>query len=247
MKEALETIVIGGGLGGLCSAALLAQAGHSVRLLEQGQRLGGRARSREQAGFIHDLGAHALYREGPAKRVLSQLKIDAPGGRVGSAGTYVLRAGRLHRLPAGFGSLLSTEVVGARAKLRLAGLMLSLGERTAAAASGKRVDQWSMPRIWFKTRSSAPCKGHRPISIASCVPGVRDERLRIELPCSGSSSTGERGHVLAPEADPEHPRGNAAHALQREQTPQQRRHLDLLTVVFFSHGRGDHALLDLHL
>jgi phytoene dehydrogenase-like protein len=142
MKEAREIIVIGAGLGGLCTAALLAQAGHSVRLLEQAQRLGGRARSREQHGFVHNLGAHALYRGGPAQRVLSQLGIDTPGQRVGNAGAFVLRGDRLEALPAGFGSLFTTSVIGARSKLRLAGLMLTLGESTAAAARGKRIGDW---------------------------------------------------------------------------------------------------------
>lgn len=50
------TTVIGGGIAGLATAALLAREGHRVRLLERGQRLGGRAGVIERDGFQFDTG-----------------------------------------------------------------------------------------------------------------------------------------------------------------------------------------------
>ncbi len=41
----LRAVVIGGGIGGMVSAARLARAGMDVRLLEQGEQLGGRCQS----------------------------------------------------------------------------------------------------------------------------------------------------------------------------------------------------------
>lgn len=49
-------IVIGGGIGGLAAAALLASDGWGVRLLEARDELGGRAGSWEQDGFRFDTG-----------------------------------------------------------------------------------------------------------------------------------------------------------------------------------------------
>lgn len=51
-----RTIVIGGGVAGLATAALLAHEGHEVRLLERGSRVGGRAGTIERDGFRFDTG-----------------------------------------------------------------------------------------------------------------------------------------------------------------------------------------------
>jgi phytoene desaturase len=51
-----RSIVIGGGIAGLASAALLARDGHEVTLLESRHELGGRAGRWESAGFRFDTG-----------------------------------------------------------------------------------------------------------------------------------------------------------------------------------------------
>ncbi|MFB9775755.1 phytoene desaturase family protein [Brevibacterium otitidis] len=51
-----DTVVIGGGIAGLASAALLAAAGHTVTLLEKNAELGGRAGLHTEDGFTFDTG-----------------------------------------------------------------------------------------------------------------------------------------------------------------------------------------------
>ncbi|TXK18979.1 phytoene desaturase family protein [Homoserinibacter sp. GY 40078] len=51
-----RTIVIGGGIAGLATAALLSREGHEVLLLEKNEALGGRAGSWEHDGFRFDTG-----------------------------------------------------------------------------------------------------------------------------------------------------------------------------------------------
>ena len=56
MTAPADVIVIGGGISGLASAALLARQGHRVTLLEAHSTLGGRAGSWERDGFRWDTG-----------------------------------------------------------------------------------------------------------------------------------------------------------------------------------------------
>ena len=49
-------VVVGGGIAGLSSAALLAKAGMQVKLFESREALGGRAYLWEQDGFKFDMG-----------------------------------------------------------------------------------------------------------------------------------------------------------------------------------------------
>ncbi|BDZ48239.1 hypothetical protein GCM10025867_04800 [Frondihabitans sucicola] len=55
-RNGRRVVVIGGGISGLASAALLAKEGHEVTLLEKSSEVGGRASSWESDGFRFDLG-----------------------------------------------------------------------------------------------------------------------------------------------------------------------------------------------
>ncbi len=77
MNKEHDLIIIGGGVGGLTSAALATRAGLSAVVMEP-RPLGGRARSPEVSGVPVDLGAHALYAGGAAEQILSRLNITLP-------------------------------------------------------------------------------------------------------------------------------------------------------------------------
>lgn len=51
-----KTVIIGGGIAGLATAALLAKEGHNVTIFERGDRVGGRAGTVEREGFRFDTG-----------------------------------------------------------------------------------------------------------------------------------------------------------------------------------------------
>ena len=76
-----DVIVIGGGLAGLTTAALLARAGKSVTLFEQSSsEIGGRARTSVFDGFYFNQGPHALYLSDAGAAVLRELGIAYTGG-----------------------------------------------------------------------------------------------------------------------------------------------------------------------
>jgi phytoene dehydrogenase-like protein len=70
-----KVIIVGGGLGGLATAALLAQEGFSVTVYEKTLTLGGRAVCKKVAGYWLDSGFHSLRAadKGPAAIVLKKL------------------------------------------------------------------------------------------------------------------------------------------------------------------------------
>jgi phytoene dehydrogenase-like protein len=76
-----DVIVIGGGLAGLTTAALLARAGKSVTVFEQSStEIGGRARTSVFDGFYFNQGPHALYLAAEGAALLQELGIAYTGG-----------------------------------------------------------------------------------------------------------------------------------------------------------------------
>ncbi|HKO97760.1 MAG TPA: NAD(P)/FAD-dependent oxidoreductase [Pyrinomonadaceae bacterium] len=76
-----EVVVVGGGIGGLTVAALLAARGVDVCLLERESRVGGCAASFEKFGYSFEqgYGLYAGWEEGAIHhRLFSELPIDAP-------------------------------------------------------------------------------------------------------------------------------------------------------------------------
>jgi len=121
----MKTTIIGGGLAGLTAAALLARAGRQVTLYEK-SHLGGRARTVASHGALFNEGPHALYRAGHGMKVLRRLGIEPEGGVPALSGNLAWHQGRLHALPVGVVSLLSTSLLSAADKLAVAPLLARL-------------------------------------------------------------------------------------------------------------------------
>ncbi|HEY7912926.1 MAG TPA: NAD(P)/FAD-dependent oxidoreductase [Blastocatellia bacterium] len=120
VKHDSEVIVIGGGVAGLASATYIARAGRRVRLLEQANTIGGRARTTERGGFYLNLGPHALYRGGRGAEVLADLGVRVSGRPPSVSGAYAIKDGAKHMFPTGVVSMLATGLFNLPAKLEAA-------------------------------------------------------------------------------------------------------------------------------
>ena len=141
-RDTVGTLIVGGGLAGLTAALSLARRGEPVTLFERAPDPGGRARTRVQDGFRFNVGPHALYRAGAGMSVLKALGIPVSGQAPPLSGAYALDGGRLHTLPVGMASLLTSGLVDLRAKADLAAFLARLPRIDAAALQTTSLADW---------------------------------------------------------------------------------------------------------
>ncbi|MFQ5515222.1 MAG: phytoene desaturase family protein [Myxococcota bacterium] len=126
MSGRSDVIVIGGGLAGLVAAVEAARAGVAVELFETLKEPGGRARTRQERGFLFNMGPHALYAQGPGRRILEELGVPVRGAPPPLSGSLARHSGELHRLPVGVLSLLTTGLLGLSEKRAAARFLATL-------------------------------------------------------------------------------------------------------------------------
>jgi phytoene dehydrogenase-like protein len=154
-RESSHVVVIGGGLAGLTAAVLLGRAGARVTVCERSGEPGGRAATHVRDGFHLNLGPHALYVAGAAARELAAIGLSLAGGV--PSGGWALRAGKLHTLPTGAVSLLSTGLLSFSAKRRAVAWLARLGRLDPTALAdvplGRFIDE-TAPEPEFSTSAT---------------------------------------------------------------------------------------------
>jgi phytoene dehydrogenase-like protein len=141
MAQEARVAVVGGGLAGLTAAVFAARSGARVTLFERMSEPGGRARTRVENGFCFNMGPHALYQSGPALAALRELGIDPSGKPPATSGGLAYQAGKLHALPGGAVSLMTTGLLGVTDKLELAGLMTQIPKLAGEARADESLDE----------------------------------------------------------------------------------------------------------
>ncbi len=106
-QEKFDVAVIGSGIGGLCSAALLAHRGYKTLVVEKLPRIGGRCSTLDYKGFKIITGVIAVPTQGALREIFDEVGAPFELAPVTSAGYIV--DGKDFRLPerGGFRALLS--------------------------------------------------------------------------------------------------------------------------------------------
>jgi phytoene dehydrogenase-like protein len=112
--DSLDVVIIGGGLAGLTTAALLARAGKAVTVFEHSSReIGGRARTAEIEGFYFNQGPHALYLTDASDSILKEIGITYTGGIPALKG-YLIKGGKKREIAGDYSSWLSGKSDGSQ-------------------------------------------------------------------------------------------------------------------------------------
>ena len=136
-----NVIIVGGGLAGLSAAVFLARAGRTVTIFERRRYLGGRAVTHLRHGYRFNLGPHAFYRNGIGWNVLRELGIPVRGGIPKPRGVAMLGDAR-YKLPGNPWSLLTTSLLGAKAKAQVMLLLLRIRRIDPKPYASMTVREW---------------------------------------------------------------------------------------------------------
>ncbi len=140
-----DAVIVGGGVAGLATGALLARGGRRVAVLEAGNRIGGRAYAYQDQGFTLNYGPHGVY--GPETGVLPQVltRLGLPPIRHGypdprrSFWSLGDRWGAIGQSPL---DALTTPLFPPATRVRLLPLMAAIRLRDPEAVAGMTWGEW---------------------------------------------------------------------------------------------------------
>ncbi|HXW61992.1 MAG TPA: protoporphyrinogen oxidase [Candidatus Acidoferrales bacterium] len=120
MAESGQVVVVGGGISGLACAVRLEQLGVPVRLLEASERVGGLLDTVEKDGFLFESGPQSFQGTELLLSLIGALGIDAELCKADPrAPRYVLRRGRLQKIPMSPQAVLGTSLLGVRTRWKV--------------------------------------------------------------------------------------------------------------------------------
>jgi phytoene dehydrogenase-like protein len=134
------TIVIGGGLAGLATAAYLARGGRAVTVLDKASSVGGRALTDTPHGYALNRGVHALYSGGPASEVLRELGVRYTSGT--PRRIFAMDARGVHRFPSTPLSMLRTTLLDVADRHEFVGMFVRLGSIRLADLAHQSCADW---------------------------------------------------------------------------------------------------------
>jgi len=135
-----ETIyIVGAGVGGLTTGAMLAKNGHSVKILEKSPKLGGRTASMMFKNHILDNGFHIMpfYKKSFIFNILKSLRIESRLKLVKVDKIAFHSDSGFHRYPRGMTDLLRLSLIPFKSRVKLLRILLPL-----AFTSIEKTQEW---------------------------------------------------------------------------------------------------------
>ncbi len=137
MKEPIY--IIGAGVGGLTTGAMLAQEGHCVRIIEKSSKLGGRTASMKFKNHILDNGFHIMpfYKKSAIFSVLKSLEIESKLKLAKVDNIAFHSDSGFHKYPKGMNDLLRLSLIPLKSRIKLLKILLPM-----AFTSIEKTEEW---------------------------------------------------------------------------------------------------------
>jgi phytoene dehydrogenase-like protein len=139
----MDAVIVGAGMAGLATGALLAKQGKRVTVLEKGNAPGGRAYCYEEKGYTLNYGAHAVYipQSGPLGELMGRLGRPVPTcGYPDAMRSYWVHGHRFAALGAKPHQIMTTKLFSVGGRMALAKVMMAL--------RGEKPDRLSPELTW---------------------------------------------------------------------------------------------------
>lgn len=171
-----DAVIVGAGVSGLCTAALLCGQGARPVVLESSPRVGGRTASSEFRGHVLDNGFHIMpfYKASALYGVLRQLGL---AGRLELAGVTRIAfwsGGSFSKYPRGVADLLRLDLLPPLSRLRLLRVLLPMAFSSMDSAA--RLDRTPLSSVTARMDA-----GGRAFFEAVCMLAFADEPERVAL------------------------------------------------------------------
>ncbi len=131
--------IIGAGVGGLTTGAMLAQKGHPVRIIEKSSKLGGRTASMKFKNHILDNGFHIMpfYKKSAIFTVLKSLEIESKLKLAKVDNIAFHSDSGFHKYPKGMNDLLRLSLIPLKSRIKLLKVLLPM-----AFTSIEKTEEW---------------------------------------------------------------------------------------------------------
>ena len=145
--------IIGGGVGGLSTAALLAHSGHTVNILEKSSKLGGRTASMVYRDHILDNGFHIMpfYKKSAIFSILKKVGIEDRLNLAKVDDIAFHSDTGFHKYPKGMLDLLQLSLIPFKSRISLLKLLLPM-----AFTSIEKTQQWDSKSLTDITKKLDP-------------------------------------------------------------------------------------------
>lgn len=137
----IDLVVVGAGIAGLSAALTAATAGARVVVLD-GHPAGGRARTTDVDGVLHNVGPHALYRSGAFAELLTRHGVTVTGGGPPEVPALLIRDGVGLSLSMSPVAMMRTGLLRPAERLRLLTLFSKVQFTRPERLVGRTVDAW---------------------------------------------------------------------------------------------------------